>query len=150
MRRETFCAIRGVQHLTSQNYLIPLRGLRGSSSLAKAADNAYIESAESFDGEVDTNADVKEFETPEYSEAEMQSFNSAVTQHTEGNYEDIDSLIAAHDTLYDQVEELKAQLENSEGAVQGSEEMDDFIKGLVEYYKETGDVSEYIVHVVRF
>ena len=107
-------------------------------------DNADIESAESFDGEVDTNEDVKEFETPEYSEEEMQSFNSAVTQYTEGNYEDIDSLIAAHDTLYDQVEELKAQLENSEGAVQGSEEMDDFIKGLVEYYKETGDVSAYI------
>jgi len=107
-------------------------------------DNADIESAESFDGEVESNENVKELETPMFSEEEMTSFNGAVSQYTAGNYEDINTLIEAHDTLYDQVEELKARLEGGETAASGSQEMDDFIKGLVEYYNETGDVSAYI------
>ena len=54
------------------------------------------------------------------------------------------TLLFLHDTLYDQVEELKAQLESGQGLNEGVQEQDDFIKGLIEYYEETGDVSAYI------
>ena len=107
-------------------------------------DDADVNSAESFEGEVESSEDFKELNSPSFSEEEMSTFNESVASFTEGNYEDIDSLVNAHDALYDQVEELKAQLENGTGAAQGGEEYDDFIKGLIEYYKETGDVSEYI------
>ena len=107
-------------------------------------DAADIEAAESFEGEVESEENVKEFETPAFSEEEMVTFNESVSSFTEGNYENIDSLIDAHDTLYDRVQELEAQLEGGPVAAEGGEEYDDFIKGLIEYYKETGDVSAYI------
>ncbi len=107
-------------------------------------DAADIEAAESFEGEVQSEENVKEFETPAFSEEEMVTFNESVSSFTEGNYENIDSLIDAHDTLYDRVQELESQLEGGPVATEGGEEYDDFIKGLVEYYKETGDVSAYI------
>ena len=107
-------------------------------------DAADVEAAESFEGEVESEENVKEFETPAFSEEEMVTFNESVSSFTEGNYENIDSLIDAHDTLYDRVQELEAQLEGGPVAAEGGEEYDDFIKGLIEYYKETGDVSAYI------
>jgi len=107
-------------------------------------DAADIEAAESFEGEVESEENVKEFETPAFSEEEMVTFNESVSSFTEGNYENIDSLIDAHDTLYDRVQELEAQLKEGPVAAEGGEEYDDFIKGLIEYYKETGDVSAYI------
>ena len=107
-------------------------------------DAADVEAAESFEGEVESEENVKEFQTPAFSEEEMVTFNESVSSFTEGNYENIDSLIDAHDTLYDRVQELEAQLEGGPVAAEGGEEYDDFIKGLIEYYKETGDVSAYI------
>ncbi len=107
-------------------------------------DAADIEAAESFEGEVESEENVKEFETPAFSEEEMVTFNESVSSFTEGNYENIDTLIDAHDTLYDRVQELEAELQEGPVAAEGGEEYDDFIKGLIEYYNETGDVSAYI------
>jgi len=107
-------------------------------------DDADISAADSYEGEVQSEEVVEASEAPMFSEEEMVTFNESVSSFTEGNYEDIDSLISAHDTLYDQVEELKAQLESGQGLNEGVQEQDDFIKGLVEYYQETGDVSAYI------
>lgn len=107
-------------------------------------DDDDVSSAESFEGEVESEENVKEFETPMFSEEEMVTFNESIASFTEGNYENIDTLIDAHDTLYDQVEELKAELEAVRGSSEGVQEQDEFIKGLIEYYNETGDVSAYI------
>lgn len=106
-------------------------------------DEADVASAEVAE-EVESTENVKELETSMFSEEEMTSFNGAVSQYTEGNYENIDALIEAHDTLYDQVEQLKAQLESGGAVTEGAQEQDEFIKGLIEYYNETGDVSAYI------
>ena len=107
-------------------------------------DDADISAADSYEGEVQSEEAVEASDSPMFSEEEMVTFNESVSSFTEGNYEDIDSLISAHDTLYDQVEELKAQLESGQGLNEGVQEQDDFIKGLIEYYEETGDVSAYI------
>lgn len=107
-------------------------------------DNADLESAESFEEVEVADEQPPASEEPLFSEEEMVTFNSGVSEYTEGNYESIDSLIEAHDTLYDQVEELQAKLEELQNSTQAPEEQDEFIKGLIEYYKETGDVSAYI------
>lgn len=107
-------------------------------------DNADLESAESFEEVEVADEQPPASEEPLFSEEEMVTFNSGVSEYTEGNYESIDSLIEAHDTLYDQVEELQAKLEEVQNSTQVPEEQDEFIKGLIEYYKETGDVSAYI------
>jgi hypothetical protein len=107
-------------------------------------DNADLESAESFEEVEVADEQPPASEEPLFSEEEMVTFNSGVSEYTEGNYESIDSLIEAHDTLYDQVEELQAKLEEVQNSTQAPEEQDEFIKGLIEYYKETGDVSAYI------
>lgn len=107
-------------------------------------DNADVESAESFEEVEVADEQPPASEEPLFSEEEMVTFNSGVSEYTEGNYENIDSLIEAHDTLYDQVEELQAQLQEVQTSTQMPEEQDEFIKGLIEYYKETGDVSAYI------
>lgn len=110
-------------------------------------DEADIQSAESYE-EVDATSDFEEdsnsTDVPLFSDEELSAFNSGVSQYTEGNYESIDSLIEAHDTLYDQVQDLQEQLKAAQNSTGLPEEQDEFIKGLIEYYKETGDVSEYI------
>ena len=107
-------------------------------------DDADVQSAESLEEVEVADEQPAASEESFFSQEEMATFNSGISEYTEGNYENIDSLIDAHDTLYDQVEELQAQLQEAQNSASMPEEQDEFIKGLIEYYKETGDVSAYI------
>lgn len=80
----------------------------------------------------------------EYSQEELESASQFIGQYTNNVYSSADELIDAHDTLYDQVEELKAQLEQRELEQPQAEQYDEFLQGLIDYYKSTGDVTPYI------
>lgn len=79
-----------------------------------------------------------------YSEEEMQSASEFIGNYTNNVYSSADELIDAHDILYDRVEELQAQLEESQSAQPQAEEYDEFLQGLIDYYKSTGDVTPYL------
>jgi len=80
-----------------------------------------------------------------FSQEEMQSASDFIGQYTQNTYSSADELIDAHDLLYDQVQELKAQLaQNQTTNSQPTEEYDDFLQGFIDYYKATGDVAPYL------
>ena len=80
-----------------------------------------------------------------FSQEEMQSASDFIGQYTQNIYSSADELIDAHDLLYDQVQELKAQLaQNQTTNSQPTEEYDDFLQGFIDYYKATGDVTPYL------
>jgi hypothetical protein len=107
---------------------------------ADIADSEFAEEVDSQD--YDETSSTESYGG--YSEEEMQSASEFIGNYTNNVYSSADELIDAHDILYDQVEELKAQLEQNQSAQPQVEEYDEFLQGLIDYYKSTGDVTPYL------
>lgn len=112
---------------------------------------SFNDEADIADSEVAQEVDSQDYDETSYtesyggySEEEMQSASEFIGNYTNNVYSSADELIDAHDILYDQVEELKAQLEQSQSAQPQAEEYDEFLQGLIDYYKSTGDVTPYL------
>lgn len=112
---------------------------------------SFNDEADIADSEVAQEVDSQDYDETSYtesyggySEEEMQSASEFIGNYTNNVYSSADELIDAHDILYDRVEELQAQLEESQSAQPQAEEYDEFLQGLIDYYKSTGDVTPYL------
>jgi len=108
---------------------------------ADIADSETVEEVP-VDDDVELSNINKNSEESSYSNEDIESVSSFIDNYTNNTYSNVDELVDAHDILFDQVEDLKAQLEQK--TVEPAKEYDEFLQGLIDYYETTGDVTPYL------